>query len=757
MRPLESLNFGWSRRLPMTLQTEAAECGLVCLSMIATFFGYAIDPAELRRRYGLSMKGATLRELVAVADQLAMAARPVRLELEELSRLKTPCILHWDLNHFVVLKRSNRSAAVIHDPAAGVRRLSVAEVSNHFTGIALELTPTGGFKLAERPPRVRMRALLGNLVGIRRSLLQLMTLALAIELLSMISPFFLGWVIDHALVTADHSLLLTLVLGFTLLLFLTTAISAMRGWILLVIGASLKVQARANLFSHLLNLPASYFESRYMGDVMSRFGSQETILQAITTELVLAVMDGLMCCISLVLMFVLAPVLTTIVVAGAVLYGILRWATYTPLRQASAEAIVWSARRDSHFLETMRGVKTIKLFNAREYRRAHWLNLLVETVNSQLNTQKLQLLFRTANSLLLGALAILVIWLGAEKVLENTFSVGLLIAFIAYKDQFLRRISELINRVVDLKMLRLHAERLADIALTEPEPRSAVWDPMPRLSGPAALEIRNLCFRYSANDRWVIDNVSFRVEAGESVAITGPSGCGKTTLLKLLSGLLQPTSGEILIDGEPLAQIGIDRYCAMIGVVMQDDQLFAGSISDNICFFADNPDQERIQHCARMACVHDDIATMPMRYATLIGDMGTVLSGGQKQRVLIARALYRQPAILMLDEATSHLDVDRERAVNAAVSAAEMTRIIIAHRPETVRATDRAIVLEEGKIARYDRHPPKGADASLARPSPTPDTDGLRYPARDTSGLWRIIAREIFHVDTEKTPSASPR
>ncbi len=741
MSPLGALNFGWGRRLPMTLQTEAAECGLVCLSMIATFFGYAIEPAELRRRYGLSMKGATLRELVAIADQLAMASRPVRLELEELPLLNTPCILHWDLNHFVVLKNASRSGIVIHDPAAGLRRLSLSEASKRFTGIALELTPTGGFKIAEHPPRVRMRALFGNLIGIQRSLLQLMILALAIELLAMITPFFLGWTIDHALVTADRSLLLTLVLGFALLLLVSTAISAMRGWILLVIGSSLKVQARANLFSHLLNLPASYFESRYLGDVMSRFGSQETILQAVTTELVLAVMDGLMCCISLVLMFVLAPVLTTIVVAGAVLYGVLRWATYTPLRQASAEAIVWSARRDSHFLETMRGIKTIKLFNAKEYRRAHWLNLLVETVNSQLNTQKLQLLFKTANSLLLGTLAILVIWLGAEKVLENTFSVGLLIAFIAYKDQFLRRISELINRVVDLRMLRLHAERLADIALTEPEPRTAVWDPMPRLPGPAVIETRNLCFRYSANDRWVIDDVSFRVEAGESVAVTGPSGCGKTTLLKLLAGLLQPNSGEILIDGEPLTQIGIDRYCAMIGVVMQDDQLFAGSIGDNICFFVDDPDHERIRHCAHMACVHDDIATMPMRYGTLIGDMGTVLSGGQKQRVLIARALYREPAILMLDEATSHLDVERERGVNAAVSAAKMTRIIIAHRPETVRAADRAIVLEDGKIARCERHPAIGADTSPPRSFSTPDTGEFRREARDRIDHWRI-ARE---------------
>ena len=749
--PLGALNFGWGRRLPMTFQTEAAECGLVCLSMIATFFGYAVEPADLRRRYGLSMKGASLRELVAVADQLAIASRPVRLELEELPLLSMPCILHWDLNHFVVLRSASRSGIVIYDPAAGVRRLTVSEASRHFTGIALELTPTGGFKLAERPPRVRMRALFGNLIGIERSLLQLMTLALAIELLGLLSPFFLGWVIDHALVTADRSLLLTLVLGFTLLLFVSTAISAMRGWILLVIGSSLKVQARSNLFSHLLNLPASYFESRYMGDVMSRFGSQETILQAITTEFVLAVMDGLMCCISLVLMFIFAPVLTTIVVAGAVLYAALRWATYTPLRQASAEAIVWSARRDSHFLETMRGIKAIKLFNAKEYRRAHWLNLLVETVNAQLNTQKLQLLFKTANSLLLGVLAILVIWLGAEKVLENAFSVGLLVAFIAYKDQFLKRISELINRAVDLRMLRLHAERLADIALTEPEPRTAVWDPMPRRPGPAAIEVRSLCFRYSANDRWVLDNVSFRIDTGESVAITGPSGCGKTTLLKLLAGLLQPNSGEILIDGEPLSQIGVDRYCAMIGVVMQDDQLFAGSIGDNICFFAETPDQERIQHCARLACVHDDIMAMPMRYGTLIGDMGTVLSGGQKQRVLIARALYRRPAILMLDEATSHLDVDRERAVNAAISAADMTRIVIAHRPETVRAANRSIVLEDGRISRSEQRSPIRVNASPPRRFSRADVGKFHHVADELVDQGWMSARE---KDKEANPKA---
>jgi ATP-binding cassette subfamily B protein RaxB len=698
MNGTEGVSFGWGRRLPIVLQTEAAECGLACLSMLAGYFGCPVDATTLRRRFGISLKGATLKDLIGIADQLGFASRPLRLELDELGLLKPPCILHWDLSHFVMLKSVHRGGAVVHDPGFGVRRLSLDQISRHFTGIALEVTPTGRFQPTSAAPRVRIRALLGDFVGIRRSLGQLLALALANEVFAMVSPLLLVWVVDQALVTADRDLLLTLVLGFSLLLLLQSAISAVRGWVLIVLGASLKVQARTNLFSHLLNLPASFFETRYIGDVMSRFGSQETLLQAITTELVVAILDGLMCGVTLTLMFIFAPTLTAVVVAGALLYALLRFVSYTRLRQASMEAIIWAARRDSHFLETIRGIKTIKLFNGQHDRRAHWLNLLVETINRQLVTQKLDLLFRTANALLLGGLGILVIWLGARRVLENLFSVGMLFAFISYKDQFLKRISELINRLVDLRMLQLHAERLADIALTEPEPRD--WfagQTAERRS--AAIEARGLSFRYGPNDRWVLDDVNFRIEAGESVAIAGDSGCGKTTLMKLMTGLLQPTQGGILVNGEPLPRVGTDRYRAMIGVVMQDGQLFAGSIAENISFFAANPDRERIEACARMAAVHDDIVSMPMSYGTLIGDMGTVLSGGQKQRVLIARALYREPMILFMDEATSHLDVGREKAVNDAIRSTCMTRVVIAHRPETIRASDRVIVLEGGKVA----------------------------------------------------------
>jgi len=686
------LHVSLRQRLPIVLQTEASECGLASLAMVAGWHGHRSGLSELRRQYRLSLKGITLRDLIQIANNLGFAARPLRLELSELQQLQLPCILHWDLNHFVVLKKVTGKSAVIHDPAVGVQRLSLDKLSRHFTGVALELLPTARFERHEKPPRVRVGQLLGQITGLRRSLANLLCLALALEVFAIVSPLFLAWVVDHALASADRDLLTTLVLGFTLLLVLQSAVTALRGWMVMGVNASLRVQSRSNLFSHLLSLPTSFFETRHLGDVMSRFGSQEVILQAITSELVESVLDGFMAVITLLIMVLFAPGLTAVVVVGALVYAALRWASYAALRQASAEAIVWTARRDTHFLETLRGIHTIKIFNAQNDRRAYWLNLSVEAINRQLTVDKLRLLFRIANGFVLGGVSILVIWLGATRVLSGGFSVGLLLAFIAYKDQFFNRVTELINKAVDLTMLRLHGERLADVVLAAPEAKEAT--PQSYVPKATTIEVKNVSFRYGAYEPWILRDLSFSIQERESVAIVGPSGCGKTTLLKLLTGLLQPTEGEILIDGEPLRRVGLEAYRSSLGVVMQEDQLFAGSIADNISFFADRPDQDHIVACAKAAAVHDDIVGMPMGYGTLIGDMGTVLSGGQKQRVLLARAMYKRPSILLLDEATSHLDVAREKAVNDALRDQQITRIVIAHRPETIRSSDRIIELQ---------------------------------------------------------------
>jgi len=691
-----AIEFGSGRRLPVFLQTEAAECGLASLGMIACYHGHRIDLAGLRRRFTVSLKGATLAYLMQAAAGMNLAPRPLRLELGELAQLRAPCILHWDLNHFVVLKSVGPRGAVIHDPASGVRRLALAEVSKHFTGIALELSPTAQFERADERQRVRLGDLTGPVSGLKRSLAQILLIAVALQAIAIVTPFYVQWAIDGAVVSADRDLLTILGLGFLLLAIVHVALSALRSWAVLYLGTTLNLQWIANVFSHLLRLPVSWFEKRHLGDVVSRFGAVNTIQRTLTSSFVEALIDGVMAVATFAMMLVYSPALTAIALAAVASYGVLRWLFYEPLRRATEEHIVHSAKQQSHFLETVRGVQSIKLFGRQEERRSRWLNLVVDATNQDVATQKLGLAFRGANSLVFGVERVAIVWLGALAVLDSAFSVGMLFAFIAYKDQFSARVAGLVDKLIELRMLGLQGERLGDIVLTAPEQDSPA---MPVDGIDASLEVRALSFRYSDTEPFVLLNCSFAVQPGESVAIVGPSGGGKTTLVKLMLGLLAPTDGKILAGGVDIQKLGIDRYRKLVGTVMQDDQLFAGSIADNISFFDPAPDQAAIERNAKLAAVHDDIAAMPMAYNTLIGDMGAALSGGQKQRILLARALYKQPRILFLDEATSALDVHKERMVNDAIRSLNLTRIIIAHRPETIASAQRVIVLQAGKVA----------------------------------------------------------
>jgi ATP-binding cassette subfamily B protein RaxB len=710
----DALRWGWGAApVPMLLQTEAAECGLACVAMVAAHHGLRSDLATLRQRFSLSLKGATLGDLVRMAGALQLNARPLRAELEHLPQLELPCILHWDLNHFVVLTavqgRGARRVAVIHDPARGVRRLPMAEVSRHFTGVALELAPGAGFEPRTERQRVSLRQLLGPVRGLRRSLGQIFVLALVLELFVLLGPFFLQWVVDGALLSGDRDLLLTLVIGFSLLMLLQVGTGALRSWAVLYLSSTLNLQWLGNVFAHLMRLPVAWFEKRHAGDVMSRFGAIQKIQQTLTTSFIEAVLDGLLVVATLAMMAVYSARLSAIAVGAVLLYAGLRWVFFAPLREATEEWIVHDAKRATHFLESLRGVQAIKLFNRQDERRARFMNLVVDTMNADIATRKLELTFGVAQKLVFGLERIAVIAVGALLVMDHAFTVGMLFAFLAFKEQFALRVSGLIDKAVELKMLRLQGERLADIVLAVPEP-AVDGLAAPRELAPR-LELHEVGFRYADTEPQVLQGATLSIEPGESVAIVGPSGCGKTTLLKLMLGIHAPQAGEIRVGGVPLSQVGLQRWRSMVGTVMQDDQLFAGSIADNIAFFDVQADAAWIEECARLACVHEEIAALPMGYHTLIGDLGASLSGGQRQRILLARALYKRPQILFLDEATSALDVDRERLVNRAVRGLRITRVIAAHRPETIAAAGRVIVLQDGRVAQDLRSVPPAAPA----------------------------------------------
>lgn len=688
------LQFGWRRRLPMFLQTEAAECGVACLAMIAACHGHDVDVAGLRRRYATSLKGATLAHLMAMARGLGFTTRPLKLDMGHVRQLKTPCVLHWDLNHFVVLEHVTANHAVIHDPAQGIRKLSLADLSTHFTGVALELTPGADFQPIHVRQAISLRALTGHVQGMLPALAQILLLALGLEVFALVGPFYMQWVMDQVLVSADHDLLTLLGLGFLGVAIFSAAITAARSWAVTWLGATVGVQWASNLFSHLVRLPLDWFEKRHVGDVVSRFGSIQTIQHTLTTQAIGTLLDGVMSLVTLVVMGFYSVGMTLLVMALFMLYGVSRWVYFNPLRRANEEQIVTAARQQSELLESIRGVMPIKLANKQDERLARYANATVATTNRDVAIQRLTIGFQFGNQLLFGIGRVALIWLAARLALENQFSAGMLVAFMAYADQFVGRAAGLIDKAIDFRMLRLHAERLADIALapTESAMETAWQGPPPD----ACVELVNVSFRYAESEPWIIKQCNLRIEAGESIAIAGPSGCGKTTLAKLILGLLDPIEGEVRFGGVSIRTLGLGTYRQWVSAVMQDDQLFAGSIADNVAFFDPAMSMERVTYAARMASIHNDIMAMPMGYQSLVGDMGSSLSGGQRQRVMLARALYRQPKLMVLDEATSHLDVQHEHDINTAIARLNVTRILIAHRMETMQSAQRVVVLREG-------------------------------------------------------------
>jgi ATP-binding cassette subfamily B protein RaxB len=596
------------------------------------------------------------------------------------------------LNHFVVLVKTDRKGILIHDPAVGARHVPHAQVAKYFTGIALELTPMAGFKPADERRRVSLMALMGRVQGLWRTFGLVFAMALALEVFALAAPMLNQWVVDEALVSSDRSLLNVLVGGCALMLAIQTAISLARGWTVMYLSTHISLQWMANVFTHLLHLPVAWFEKRHLGDVVSRFGSVSTIQHTLTTGFIEAILDGLFAVATLGMMLIYSAQLAAVVLIAVLVYAGIRMLSFGPLRMANEEALLLGAKEHSHFLETIRGVQAIKLFGRELDRRGRWVNLLVDSANRSVRTEKFMLWFGIASTAVFGTEQLTVLWLGAGKVMDGALTIGMLLAFTSYGGQFGGRMAALINRFMEFRLLSVHAERLADIVLEAVEPEG----PQGRVAAELAprIELVDVSFRYAENEPWIIRHLTLTIESGESVALVGPSGGGKTTLVKLILGILKPTEGELRLGGCPMQLLGVSASRRLMAAVMQDDHLLAGSLAENISFFDPQPQQDRVEFCARMAAVHDDIVGMPMGYHTLAGDMGTTLSGGQKQRILLARALYKCPKIMILDEATSHLDVLRERQVNQAIGALEMTRICVAHRPETIAMSGRVIRLD---------------------------------------------------------------
>ena len=728
--PLSTQILYTKKRVPVVLQSEAAECGLACMTMIAQYYSDKRDLNALRQSVSVSLRGTTLKDVMRIASDLGFQTRAIKIEMEHLAQLSCPAILHWNMNHFVVLTKVKGKTLTIHDPALGERKLTYSEASKYITGIALEVTPSDTFSPKKSAPRLGLSQFFTRTTGFKRNLLTLFALSIVLQLFALASPYYMQTVVDDVLIYNNDALLKALAIGFALLLIIETFTSGIRKFVILSVSSRLQLQMSASVFKHLLSLPLDYFDKRHIGDVVSRFGSLASIREFLTTGLVTALLDGLMAVITLAVMILYSPKLTLVVVAIMLAYLSVRLGLLPFIKRLTTERIALAALEQSHFMESVRAILPIRVYSQEVQRHGQWQNKLVATLNKDITLGKINIGSALTNQLLFGAENLVVVYIGASLVMEGTLSIGMLLAFMAYKARFVSALDGVVNKLIELSMLGVHFNRLSDILLTPSQqkplslktkddtfekqnvhfsnadvPNSSTSNSLapnvltpdgastPSLldakTRPVALKATALSYRYSETNAWVFKNLMFSVHSGEIVAITGDSGCGKSTMLKCLMGLYPVSEGNI---EHPSSTNPV------IASVLQEDTCLSGTIAQNICCFEEAPDLKKMVYVAQLACIHEEIMQMPMQYHSLVGDMGSSLSGGQKQRLLLARALYQEPDILFLDEASSHLDMENEAQINHHLKSLNMTRIIVAHRPQSIAMADKVYRLENGNL-----------------------------------------------------------
>lgn len=694
------LNLSGARKMPLMRQAEAAECGLACVGMIAGAHGLKTDLPTLRSKFPISLKGATLKDVIEIASQLDLGARAVRCEPGELKGLRVPAILHWNMNHFVVLKDIGANKLTLFDPASGKVELTFAEASKHFTGVALELTPSSGFQRKKERNPVKLTSLVKLGGTAWKAVVQGIALSVFLQVFVLLSPYYMQLVIDEAILKGDFSLLMAIAAGFALLKIFEAITTILRGLVFQFLSNILAFDMEASLFHHMARLPLAYFHRRHVGDIQQRFQSLGPIRDFIANGAIAALIDGFLAIFLGVIIFLYDAMLGFVVIGFVVVYAALRFAFLSLSKRLSGDFLVADAKENTKFLETLRAMQVVKVAGIENEREGLWRNLAADTLNAQIRMGNVNIGYSAISQTLMGLSNILVIYLAASNAIGGAMTIGMITAFIAYKGQFEQKLMALLETYVNFKLLDVHLERVSDIALHKKEPGLETSPSGQKLEG--RITLQNLHFRYAQFEPDILKGANLDIQPGEFVALAAPSGEGKSTLLRLILGLYQPSHGKIFYDGLEANKWGLASLRQQMGVVMQDDTLLAGSIAENISLFDEYPDRDRIREVARIASIHDIIEAMPMGYRSLVGDMGNTLSGGQQQRIMLARALYRQPSLLVMDEGTSALDLNTERQINAELKKLSITRIIAAHRPETLAAADKVIALHKGRLQRVE-------------------------------------------------------
>jgi ABC-type bacteriocin/lantibiotic exporter with double-glycine peptidase domain len=689
------------RTIPCIRQLEDADCGAACLAMVLGYFGQHADLGELRDLTGADRDGVTALAIVNAARACKLRARGVKADIGDLRHLPRGSVLHWDFSHFVVFERTARRGALIIDPAHGRRVVSAEDLRRAYTGVAIIFEPADDFDPDRAGGKGTWRYL-RPMLRQARNLARVLVTSLFLRLAALGLPLLTALVVDEIVPRGDHHLLLVLLAGVGALIGYNFLSSFLRANLLLELRTRLDLGLTMGFIDHLVKLPYDFFLRRAAGDLMMRLQSNSAVRDILATGALSGVLDGSFASLYLVALFVISPLMAGVVLALAVLQVgtmVLSWRRNQRLMSSSLQA---QADNESYAYELLAGIETLKASGAELRAADRWSGLFMDQVNIDLTRGRLMAAVEAVTSTLQVAAPLVILMVGAFQVLSGNITLGTMLSAAALGAGFLNPLATMISSGMQLQALASYMQRINDVLDTPREQHGEQVRPAPRLSG--LIRAADVSFAYGKLAPSVLSHISLEIQPGQHVGIVGRSGSGKSTLAHLLLGLYQPTSGCIEYDGQDLAGFDAGSVRRQLGIVTQRPYLFGSSVRENIALTNPELPLEAVVEAARIACVHDDIAAMPMGYDTQLHDGGSSVSGGQRQRIALARALVHCPSILLLDEATSELDTVTEQNIYTNLDAISATTIVIAHRLSTIRSADLIVVMDAGRITETGTH-----------------------------------------------------
>jgi ATP-binding cassette subfamily B protein len=690
------------KRVPEVLQLETTECGAACLAMILRYHGRQTTVAEIREQCGVGRDGLNALALIKTAQQYGLRARGLSVQQADFPCVTLPAIVHWQFTHFLVVERWTPKEVRVIDPAQGRMRLSSEEFAAGFTGVVIALEPGAHFRRARAVPHLSLRHYVGLMLGSPLLVAQVLLASLVVQALGLAVPLLTKALIDQVLPVSARNQMVWLGLGVAVLLASQLVATLLRSAVLVYLQARVDTQTLLGFFEHLLSLPYRYFQQRASGELVARVNSNTAIRDVLTGQLLSACLDSVLVLVYLVILFWMSRAFGLIVLATGLVQAGLMLLSNHKLHELTQRDLAAQSKAQAFMTEALVGIATVKAAGREERALEQWSNLHAEQLNVSVRRSYLAGVIDSSLAVVRTFSPLVLLWFGTLKVLDGAISVGTMLALNALAGTFLSPLASLVAGGQRLQLLKAHFERVGDVLEAEPEQSIHDLPAVPRLMG--RIELTNVSFRYDAGAAPVLRNLNLRIEPGQKIAIVGPSGSGKSTLLKLLVGLYRPTEGEVSFDGRALPTLNLRAFRNQLGVVMQDAFIFSGTIRSNIVFNQPDLPLERVVQAAKLAALHDDIARMPMGYETFVSEGGSALSGGQRQRLALARALAHAPSILLLDEASSHLDTVNEQLVEENLARQDCTRIVVAHRISTVSDADLVVVLDQGAIVEQGSH-----------------------------------------------------